>query len=45
MKDLKTRTDTLNLTEEKVDNSLELIYTGKDFLNRAPILKALRLAY
>ena len=32
--DLNIKPDTLNLAEEKVENSLELIGIGKDFLNR-----------
>jgi hypothetical protein len=32
--DLNIKPDALSLTEEKVKNSLELIGTGKDFLNR-----------
>jgi hypothetical protein len=34
------KTDTL--IEEKVENDLELIDTGKDFLNRTPIALSLR---
>ena len=34
--------DILNLTEQKVGNSLELIGTGNYFLNRAPMAQALR---
>jgi hypothetical protein len=34
--------DTLNLIEEKVGNSLELIGTGDNFLNRTPSAQALR---
>lgn len=41
LKDLNIRTDTLNLTEKKVENSLELIGTGKDFLTTL-IAQALR---
>jgi hypothetical protein len=36
------RSDTLNLIEEKVGNSLEHIGIGCNFLNRAPIDQALR---
>ena len=32
----------LNLIEEKVGNSCELIGTRKDFLNRTPLAQALR---
>ena len=42
LKDLNIRTDTLNLTEKKVENSLELIGTGKDFLTTTLIAQALR---
>jgi hypothetical protein len=34
IKDLNIKPDTLNLIEEKVVKSLELIGTGGDFLNR-----------
>lgn len=34
---------TLNLIKDKVDNSLELLGTLKDFLNRAPNAKALEI--
>jgi hypothetical protein len=34
IKDLNIKPDTLNLTEEKVRNSLEHISTGVNFLNR-----------
>jgi hypothetical protein len=34
IKDLVIKPGTLNLIEEKVGNSLELIGTGKDFLSR-----------
>ena len=33
---------TLDLSKEKVENSLELIGTGKGFLNRTPLAQALR---
>lgn len=36
-KDPNIRPDTLHLIEEKVANPLELIGTGKDFLNRTLI--------
>ena len=39
VKDLNIRTDVLNLIEEKVENSLEIIGTGKEFLNRTMITK------
>jgi hypothetical protein len=45
-KDLNIKPNTLNLIEEKVGKSLELIGTGwgggVDFLNRTPIAHALR---
>jgi hypothetical protein len=34
IKDLNIKSDTLNLIEEKVGKSLELIGTGGNFLNR-----------
>jgi hypothetical protein len=43
IKDINIKPDTLNLVEEKVGKSLKLIGTGKDFLNRIPLLvQALR---
>ena len=42
IKDLNIKPDTLNLTEEKVRKSLELIGTGGYFLNRAPMAHAQR---
>jgi hypothetical protein len=36
------KTDSLNLIEEKVGKSLELIGTWGNFLNRTPIVQALR---
>ena len=33
IKDLNIKLETLNLIEEKVENVLELICSGKDFLN------------
>lgn len=42
IKDLNIKPDTLNLIEEKVGKSLELIGTGENFLNRTPITQALR---
>ena len=41
VKNLNIRSDTLNLTEEKVRISLEHIGTGDNFLNRTPIAQAL----
>lgn len=37
MKEINIKADTLNLIEEKVENSFELIGTVNDFLNRASI--------
>jgi hypothetical protein len=42
IKDLNIIPDTLNLIEEKVRKSLELIVTGGNFLNRTPMAHALR---
>jgi hypothetical protein len=42
IKDLNIKYDTLNLIEEKVGNSLELIGTGDSFLNRTPMAQPLR---
>ena len=42
IKDLYIKPDTLNLIEEKVGKSLELIGTGRSFLNRTPMAHALR---
>jgi hypothetical protein len=42
IKELNIKPDTLNLTEEKVGKSLELIGTGRDFLNRTPMAHVLR---
>ena len=42
IKDLNIKPDTLNLIEEKVGKSLELIDTGGNFLNRSPMAHALR---
>jgi hypothetical protein len=43
IKDLNIKPDTLNIIEEKVGKSLELIDTGGDFLNRTPMAHSLRL--
>jgi hypothetical protein len=40
--DLNIKPDTLNLIEDKVGISLELIGTGGDFLNKTSISHALR---
>jgi hypothetical protein len=42
VKDLNIKPDTLNLIEENVGKSLELIGTGEIFLNRTPMSHALR---
>ena len=42
MKDLKVQPDILNLIEQKLENSLELIGTRDNFLNRAPMAQTLR---
>jgi hypothetical protein len=42
IKDLNIESDTLNLVEEKVGKSLELIGTGGNFLNSIPMAHALR---
>jgi hypothetical protein len=41
IKDLNIKPDTLNLIEERVGKSLELIGTGGDFLNRTSIAHAI----
>jgi hypothetical protein len=41
IKDLNVKPDTLNLIEQKVGSSLELIGTGDNFLNRTPMAQAL----
>jgi hypothetical protein len=42
IKNLNVKPDTLNLIEQKVGNSLELLGTGDNFLSRTPITHALR---
>jgi hypothetical protein len=42
IKDLNIKPYTLNVIEEKVGKSLELIGTGGNFLNRTPVAHALR---
>jgi hypothetical protein len=37
IKDLNIKTDTLNLREEKLGNSLELIHREDNFLNNIPV--------
>jgi hypothetical protein len=41
-KDLNIKSYTLNLIEEKLGNNFEHVGTGKHFLNRQPMGKALR---
>ena len=41
IKDLNIKPDIVNLIEEKVGKSLELIGTGGNFLNRTPRAQAL----
>jgi hypothetical protein len=43
IKDLNIKPDTLNLIEEKVGKSLELIGTGGNLLNGTPVAHSLRL--
>ena len=42
IKDVNMKQDTLNVIEQKVRKSLELIGTGGKFLNRTPMDHALR---
>jgi hypothetical protein len=42
IEDLNIKPDTLNLIEEKVGKSLELVDTGGNFLNRTLMAHALR---
>ena len=42
IKDLNVKSDTLNLIEDKVANSLEHIGTWGNFLSRIPMAQALR---
>ena len=42
IKELSKKPDTLNLIEENVGNSLDLIGIRKDFLNRTLIVQTLR---
>jgi hypothetical protein len=42
IKDFNIKPDTLNVIEEEVGKSLELIGTGGNFLNRTPMAHALR---
>jgi hypothetical protein len=41
IKDLNVQPDTLNIIEQKVGNSLELVSTGDKFLNTTPMAQAL----
>ena len=43
IKNLNIKQDTLNLTEQKEGNTLDLIVTGDKFLNKAPMVQVLRL--
>lgn len=40
IRDLNVRLDALNLIQEKIRNTLELMGTGKNFLNRSQERKA-----
>ena len=42
IKDLNIKPDTLNLIEVKMEKSLELIGTGRNFLNRSPVAHVVR---
>jgi hypothetical protein len=42
IKDLNIKQDTLNLIKEKLGKSLELISTGRNFLNRTSVAHTLR---
>lgn len=42
MKDSNVRPNALNLIQEKVGDTLELVGTGKGFLNRTSVVQALR---
>jgi hypothetical protein len=42
IKDLNIRPEILKLLQEGTENTLELIDTGKDFLNRTPVAQKLR---
>ena len=44
IKDLNIKPDSLNLIEKKVGKSLELIGTGRNFLNRTAMVHAIRSA-
>jgi hypothetical protein len=43
LKDLNIKLDTYTVIEQKVGNSLELVGTGHNFLDRTPMAQALRL--
>jgi hypothetical protein len=42
IKDLNIRPQTLRLVQERVENTLEVIDKGKDFLNRTLVSQQLR---
>jgi hypothetical protein len=42
MKDLNIKPNTLNIIQEKVENTLQYIGAGDNFLNRTPMVQALR---
>ena len=42
IKGLNVKLDTLNLTKQRMGNSLELIHTSDNFLNSTPTVQALR---
>jgi hypothetical protein len=42
IKDLNIKPDILSIKEQKVGNSLKLVDTGDNFLNRTPVAQALR---
>ena len=42
IKDLNIKSDTVNLIEKKLENTLESIGTGGNFLNKIPMAQALR---
>jgi hypothetical protein len=42
IKDFKLKPDTLNLVEQKVGNSIELIATEENFLNKITVAQSLR---
>ena len=42
IKDLNIKSDTVNLIEKKLENTLESIGTGGNFLNKIPMAQAIR---